>query len=62
LLSYERLSKKPKLFKSFTGHTLQKFDNIYNEEITKRYENTRLGVYQKERIESDLSVQVDHSN
>jgi DDE superfamily endonuclease/Helix-turn-helix of DDE superfamily endonuclease len=37
LLSYERLSRKPILFKSFTGLTVQEFDDIYNKEITKRY-------------------------
>jgi hypothetical protein len=36
LLSYDRLSKKPLLFKSFTGLTVQEFDEIYDE-ITKRY-------------------------
>ncbi|HXS61165.1 MAG TPA: hypothetical protein VN703_10190, partial [Candidatus Sulfopaludibacter sp.] len=29
LLSYDRLSKKPLLFKSFTGLTVQEFDDIY---------------------------------
>ena len=38
LLSYKRLSKKPPLFKSFTGLTVQEFDNIYNKDIAKRYE------------------------
>ncbi len=38
MLSYERLSKKPLLFKSFTGLTLKEFDNIYDKEIAKRYE------------------------
>jgi hypothetical protein len=42
LLSYERLSKKPLLFKSFTGFTVQEFDNIYDKEITKRYEKYEL--------------------
>jgi hypothetical protein len=42
LLSYERLSKKPLLFKSFTGLSVQQFDNIYNKEITKRYHNYEL--------------------
>ena len=37
LLSYDCLSKKPLLFKSFTGLTVQEFDNIYDGEITKRY-------------------------
>jgi hypothetical protein len=45
LLSYNRLSKKPLLFKSFTGLTVQEFDDIYDKEITKKYdkhENKRL--------------------
>jgi hypothetical protein len=42
LFSYERLSKKPLLFKSFTGLKLQEFDNIYNKEILKRYERHEL--------------------
>ncbi len=37
MLSYERLSKKPLLFKSFTGLTPQEFNNIYDKEIAKRY-------------------------
>jgi hypothetical protein len=37
LLSHERLSKKPLLFKSFTGLTVQEFDDIFDKEITKRY-------------------------
>ena len=36
MLSYNRLSKKPFLFKSFTGLTIKEFDEIYGE-ITKRY-------------------------
>src|SRR3954452_10041894 len=31
------LSKKPRLFKSFTGLSVQEFDDIYDKEITKRY-------------------------
>jgi hypothetical protein len=37
MLSYERLPKKLLLFKSFTGLTVQEFDDIYDKEITKRY-------------------------
>jgi hypothetical protein len=37
LLSYDRLVKKPLLFKSFTGFTVQEFDEIYDKGITKRY-------------------------
>ena len=42
MLSYDRLSKKPLLFKSFTGLTLKEFDNIYDKEISKRYEKHEL--------------------
>jgi hypothetical protein len=42
LFSYERLSKKPLLFKSFTGLTVQEFDDIYDKEIVKRYERHEL--------------------
>ena len=37
LLSYDKLSKKPTLFKSFTGLSVQEFDDIYNIEIVKKY-------------------------
>jgi DDE superfamily endonuclease/Helix-turn-helix of DDE superfamily endonuclease len=37
LLSYDRLSKKPILFKSFTGLTVKEFDDIYDRQISKRY-------------------------
>ncbi len=55
MLSYDRLSKKPLLFKSFTGLTLQEFDNIYNKEVTKRYhdyEIKRLSSKRKNRARS----------
>jgi hypothetical protein len=42
LLSYDRLSRKPTLFKSFTGLTVQEFDDIYNKEIAKRYDKYEL--------------------
>ncbi len=38
MLSYEKLSKKLLLFKSFTGLTVQEFDDIYDKEIAKRYD------------------------
>jgi hypothetical protein len=38
LLSYDKLSKKPLLFKSFTGLTVQEFDEIYDKEISKKYD------------------------
>jgi len=42
LLSYDGLARKPLLFKSFTGLTVQEFDDIYNKEITKRYHKYEL--------------------
>jgi hypothetical protein len=45
LLSYDRLSRKPLLFKSFTGLTVQEFDDIYDKEIAKRY-----GKYEIQRL------------
>jgi len=37
LFSYDRLSRKPILFKSFTGLPVQQFDDIYYNQITKKY-------------------------
>ena len=37
MLSYNRLSKKPLLFKSFTGLTVQQFDDIFDKQVIKRY-------------------------
>jgi hypothetical protein len=45
MFSYERYSKKPLLFKSFTDLTVQQFDDIYDKEITKRY-----GKYEIQRL------------
>jgi len=43
LLSCDRLSKKPLLlFQSFTGLTIQEFNDIYDKEITKRYDKFEL--------------------
>jgi hypothetical protein len=54
LLSYNRLSRKPLLFKSFTGILVEEFDDIYDREIKKRYYSMRCIVYQKEKIGSEL--------
>jgi hypothetical protein len=37
LLSYDRLSRKPIIFKSFTSLTVKEFDDIYDKEISKRH-------------------------
>ncbi|MDN5847002.1 MAG: hypothetical protein L0H53_12095 [Candidatus Nitrosocosmicus sp.] len=31
LLTYDRLSRKPMLFKSFTGLSVEQFDDVYKE-------------------------------
>jgi len=50
LLSYYRLSKKSLLFKSFTGLTVQEFDDIYDKEIAKRYHNISYSGYLQENL------------
>ena len=58
MLSYERLSKKPLLFKSFTGLTVHEFDDIYNKKIAKKYhkhEIQRLSKRNKDR-ERDIGA------
>jgi hypothetical protein len=47
LLSYDRLSRKPILFKSFTGLSVQEFNDIYEKEILKRYKK-----YEIQRLSS----------
>jgi hypothetical protein len=42
LLSYDGLSKKQLLFKSFTGVTVQGFDDIYDKDIIKKYHKHEL--------------------
>jgi hypothetical protein len=52
LLSYDRLYRKPLLFKSFTGLSVEEFDDIYNKEITKKYDKyevQRLSTKRKDR-------------
>ena len=48
------LSKKPLLFKSFTGLTVQEFDNVFQKEITKRYDK-----YEIQRLSKRIDRQRD---
>ena len=50
MLSYEQLSRKPRLFKSFTGLSVKQFDGIYKEIESKytKYEIKRLS-YKRNR-------------
>ena len=53
LLKYTRLSKKPSLFKSFTGLEVAEFDATYREIASKHeYERRRLS----ERRKRDIGV------
>jgi hypothetical protein len=52
LLSYERISKKPLLFKSFTCRIVQEFDDIYDKKIIKRYEKHEINRLSCKRKES----------
>jgi hypothetical protein len=63
LISYDRLSKKPLLFKSFTELSVQEFDDVYNKEIAKKYykhENKCLS--KRKNRENELWVQAGFSN
>jgi hypothetical protein len=43
-LNYYRLSKDPRLFRNFTGFTVDEFDDIY-EELEEKYDD-----YERERL------------
>jgi hypothetical protein len=49
LLSYAKLSRKPILFKSFTGLTVQGFDEIYDKELTKIYHDYEIKLLSTKR-------------
>jgi hypothetical protein len=50
------------LFKSFTGLSVQEFDDIFNKEITKNMLSMRYNIYPKEMIEKGTWMQEGHSN
>jgi hypothetical protein len=49
LLSYDKLSRKPMLFKSFTGLTVKEFDDIYDKDMAKDTAGMRSGGYPIEK-------------
>ncbi len=66
MLSYKRLSRKPLLFKSFTGLTVKEFDEIY-EEIAKRYDKYEIQRLSKRKnrersIRAGRTFQLDIKN
>ena len=56
MFSYERLSKKPLLFKSFTGLTVQQFDDIYEKEIAKRYDKYEIQRLSKRNKDRERNI------
>ena len=56
MLSYDRLSKKPLLFKSFTGLTVKEFDDIYEKEIAKRYGKHEIRRLSKRKDSRERSI------
>ena len=56
MLSYDRLSRKPLLFKSFTGLTVKEFDDIYDKEISKRYGKHEIRRLSKRKNKRERSI------
>jgi hypothetical protein len=56
LLSYDRLLKKPVLFMSFTGLSVQEFDDIYDKEIIKRFHDYGLNRLSYKRKNRERSI------
>ena len=56
LLSYDRLSRKPLLFKSFTGLSVEEFDGIYDKEITKRYDKYEIQRLSKRNKDRERNI------
>jgi hypothetical protein len=56
MFSYERLSRKPLLFKSFTGLTVVEFVRIYDKEIAKRYDKYEIQRLPKQRKDRERAI------
>src|SRR6476646_3700768 len=56
MFSYERLSRKQLLFKSFTGLTIKKFDDIYDKEIAKRYDKYEIQRLSKRNKDRERNI------
>ena len=56
MLSCDWLSKKPILFKSFTGLTVKEFDRIYDKEIVKRHGKHEMGCLPKRKDSREQSI------
>ncbi|MEM2760417.1 MAG: hypothetical protein QXU32_06195 [Nitrososphaerales archaeon] len=56
MLNYVRLSKKPSLFKSFTGVEVAEFDAIYRKILAKYDEYERKRLSRRKRRERDVGA------
>ena len=56
MLSHNRLSKKPLLFKSFTGLTVQQFDDIFDKQLVKRYSKYEIQRLSKRKEDRERNV------
>ena len=53
---YGGLSKKPLLFKSVTALTVKEFDDIYDKEITKKYDKHEIQRISKRKNKRERSI------
>ena len=56
MLSCERLSRKPLLLKSFTGLTVQEFNDIYDKEISNKYSKHEIHRLSKRRKDRERDI------
>ena len=56
MLSYDRLSKKPLLFKSFTGLTVKESDDVYKKEMAKRHDRHEIRRLSKRKDSRERSI------
>ena len=56
MLSYNKLSRKPMLFNSFTGPTVKEFDDIYDKGIPKRHGRHEIRRLSKRKDSRERSI------
>ena len=56
MFSYERLSRKPLIFKSFTGLSVKQFNEIYDKEIAKRYDKYEIHRLSKRNKDRERNI------
>jgi hypothetical protein len=56
MFSYERLSRKPLIFKLFTGLSVKQFNEIYDKEIAKRYDKYEIHRLSKRNKDRERNI------